>query len=510
MLSHGPKFSSEESMRNQEKAVEAEFKYEELQHSSLIGIITFDKEFIIQKANSASAKILKRKSKDFIGKHFSDYIAQQYKKSFDSYLKKIQSTKTRQDHTFQLKKEDGRDLYIILESFPIINARNEIDSIRSIIIDITEQKNSDLKHQTELIKNAVESMLDPFVILTPERDEYDRIIDFVYTYVNSEAEKANNLSREDTIGKRLTELFPNFIGSNMFNNFIKVAETGEPIMKEGVYMEFAAKHQTIKGIFHTRINRLNDEIIVTYRDITEKSNAEVKLNALISELERSNKELEQFAYVASHDLQEPLRMVTQFTKLLSERYKDKSDPKSEEYISFILDGANRMIVLLKDLLKYARVSSQAKPFEITDVNKVLAEVLTDLNLLISDSKAEINVSSLPKLMADPVQMRQLFQNLIENAIKFRNESKLVINISVEKKMKDWVFSVSDNGIGIDPRFSESIFMIFQRLHDREKYAGSGVGLAICKRIVERHNGRIWVESEEGKGSTFYFTIPVNS
>ncbi|MGE5410653.1 MAG: sensor histidine kinase [Clostridiales bacterium] len=274
-------------------------------------------------------------------------------------------------------------------------------------------------------------------------------------------------------------------------------------------MEFANKHQTIKGIFHTRINKLDNGIIVTYRDITENKNAEEKINSMMIELARSNRELDQFTHIVSHDLQEPLRVVSQFTRLLVDKNKGKLTSQSEEYASFILDGITRMNLLLVDLLKYARLTSMANPFEETDLNKVVSDVLHDLTLQINDNNTEIIVNPLPTIMADPIQMRQLFQNLIGNAIKFNSERNSWIKISAQKRNNEWLFSVSDNGIGIDPQFSERIFLIFQRLNEREKYDGSGIGLTICKKITERHGGHIWVESELGKGSTFYFSIPVN-
>jgi PAS domain S-box-containing protein len=501
-------FQYSDYMENQRKQDEAELKYAELQHSSLVGIIVFDTEFIIQQTNPTASKILKRKSKDLIGKPFREFIHPKYRSSFDSYIKRVQKTKKRQDHTFQLRNEKGMDLYVILESIPFLSERNQIESVHCIIVDFTAQKLYDLKQQTELVHLAVENMLDPFVILTADRDESNKIIDFIYIYVNKEAEKANNLRREDTIGKRLLDVFPNFRDSNMFQEYVNVCETGKPVMKEGVYMEFANKYQTIKGIFHTRINKLDEGIIVTYRDITETKNAEEKIDAMMKELARSNRELEQFAQIVSHDLQEPLRTVNQFTKLLLEKNKAQFNTQSQEFASFISDGTNRMALLLRDLLKYARLTSQAKPFEEVDFNKVVADVLQDLSLQIKENKTEINVDPMPTLKADPVQMRQLLQNLIENAIKFKNERKSIIKVSALNRVNEWLFSVSDNGIGIDPQFSDRIFLVFQRLNEREKYEGSGLGLAICKKIIERHNGRIWVESEEGNGSTFYFTIPM--
>lgn len=225
------------------------------------------------------------------------------------------------------------------------------------------------------------------------------------------------------------------------------------------------------------------------------------------EIKRLNGEIQQLTYVASHDLQEPLRMVSTFTKLLEKNYKDKLDDKAKEYIFFASDGALRMQALIEDLLLYSRVGTKGKPFEPTDCNEVINKTLSYLQILIKEKNAKISYEHLPNVNADYSQFIQLFQNLITNAIKF-NENKIPeIKIQATQKDKEWLFSVSDNGIGIDKQFSERVFLMFQRLHTYKEYPGTGIGLAICKKIVERHGGKIWVESEIGKGSIFYFTIP---
>jgi light-regulated signal transduction histidine kinase (bacteriophytochrome) len=244
------------------------------------------------------------------------------------------------------------------------------------------------------------------------------------------------------------------------------------------------------------------------RAITEQRLAEEKLKKTLQDLEHSNKELEQFAYVASHDLQEPLRMVSSYTQLLERRYKDKLDADAKEFIAYAVDGANRMQRLIQDLLAYSRVSSRGSPLTPADCNAVLGQVRINLSVAIEENNARVTHDELPIVMADETQLVQVFQNLIGNAIKFCSEEPPRIYVSAEKNEKEWIFSVRDNGMGIDPQYHERIFVIFQRLQGKGEYPGTGIGLAICKRIIERHGGRIWVESEPGKGSTFYFTIPV--
>lgn len=227
----------------------------------------------------------------------------------------------------------------------------------------------------------------------------------------------------------------------------------------------------------------------------------------VRELARSNEDLEQFAYVASHDLQEPLRMVASYTQLLGLRYKGRLDNDADDFINFAVDGVYRMQMLINDLLAYSRVETRGKDFEKISVEEVLDRVLINLNLIIDEQGAIITRDPLPVLMADGQQLVQLFQNLLANAIKFHGPNPPEIHISVQMEDSEWVFAVNDNGIGIEAIHFERIFNIFNRLHTKEEYPGTGIGLAVCKKIVARHGGRIWVESEVGRGATFYFTIP---
>jgi signal transduction histidine kinase len=236
------------------------------------------------------------------------------------------------------------------------------------------------------------------------------------------------------------------------------------------------------------------------QEITERKRAE---EALI----RSNEALQQFAYIASHDLQEPLRMIAGYVGLLERRYRDKLDDNANEFIDFVVDGAKRMQRMINDLLLFSRVDTKAKSFEKTEGRVIIEQVLANLQATIEEKDAEITSDTLPVIYVDSSQIAQVFQNLISNAIKFHGDASPKVHISAEEKEGEWYFSIKDNGIGIEEEYMNKIFVMFRRLHGRGEYPGSGIGLTICKRIIERHGGRIWVESNPDNGSTFYFTIP---
>jgi signal transduction histidine kinase len=261
------------------------------------------------------------------------------------------------------------------------------------------------------------------------------------------------------------------------------------------------------GLLAQRFNAMVAQLEATTVSKEELERAHNTLLRRSQELSRSNIELDQFASVVSHDLQEPLRMITAYVRLLQAQYGAKLDKEADEFIGYAVDGANRMQGLINDLLTYSRVGTRGKEFAATDLNEVLARTLLNLKAAIDESGARITYDDLPVVFGDEFQLGQLLQNLIGNAIKYRREIPVRIHISCQRAGDSWRFAVKDNGIGIDPVYAERIFVIFQRLHTRQEYPGSGIGLAICKKIVERHRGQIGVESEPGKGSSFYFTLP---
>ncbi|MGB9978223.1 PAS domain S-box protein [Methanobacterium sp.] len=328
---------------------------------------------------------------------------------------------------------------------------------------------------------------------------------------NHGAERLYGYNKEEAIGKVSHELLKTKHPIE-FNKFIDILThekmwSGEVIhtTKQGKNIIVESRQQLIQE------TNGNNIVIETNRNITKRKKAEKKLNKTIKELERSNKELESFAYITSHDLQEPLRTIASFAQLIKRRYKGKLDPDADEFIDFMVDSASRMKEMILGLLDYSRVGTRGHEFTEFPAKTALNYALNNLGSAISEANAEITSDPLPVIFADEDQIIRVFQNLVGNAIKFRKEEvKPKIHISVKKKDNEYVFSVSDNGIGLEEQYSDKIFEVFKRLHAIGEYQGAGIGLAVVKRIIGRHGGRIWVESELGKGSTFYFMIPVTN
>ena len=322
--------------------------------------------------------------------------------------------------------------------------------------------------------------------------------------VNRETERLFGYSRNELLGQpiellvphRLRERHPGLRTAFYAHPQTRAMGVGRDlygVRKDGAEMPVEIglnRMETDEGLF----------VLASVVDITERKRAE-------NELRRSNIELERFAYVASHDLLEPLRMVSSYVQLLGKRYKGKLDADADEFIGYALDGALRMQRLIEDLLAYSRVGTRGAAFVPTDANEVLETALESLKLAVDESRASVTHDPLPIVQGDPGQLEHLFLNLIANALKFRGSQPPRVHISATRSDSAWRFSVRDNGIGIATQYFERIFVMFQRLHGRQDYPGTGIGLAIAKKIVERHGGRIWVESEPGRGATFLFTLP---
>ncbi len=404
---------------------------------------------------------------------------------------------TGQPHNWEVTTPDGSiiDVY----NFPFTDVDGS-PLILEMNIDITERKKAEEKIQ--ILANAVESSDDAIVT---------QALDGIIISWNNGAEQVYGYSSEEVQGKNVSILEPNnrkgeikqLIEKTKHSEKVQRYETLR-LKKDGTVINASV---TLSPVYDASGKFVAVSCIS--RDISESKKAEEILKSKLEELARSNAELEQFAYVSSHDLQEPLRMISSYLQLLQRRYEGNIDEKADKYIHFAVDGAFRMQNLINDLLEFSRVTTRAGEPEPTDSEFVLNQVLSNLELYIRENKATISHDPLPDVMADSTQLAQVFQNLIANGIKFHSEEAPKIRISAEKKEKEWVFSVQDNGIGIDPQYSEKIFEVFKRLHNKEAYPGTGIGLAVCKKIVERHGGHIWVESELGKGSTFYFTLPIN-
>jgi PAS domain S-box-containing protein len=416
--------------------------------------------------------------------------------------------KTGKSHFWEWTGPNGRNYDIY--DYPFTDAEGA-PLIMEIGIDVTAHKQTQkaLRSASLYSRSLLEASLDPLVTISPE----GKITD-----VNEATTKVTGIARDQLVGTDFSSYFtePEKARESYQQVFAKGFVTDYPLtihhqdgrLTDVLYNASVYKdtHGNVLGVF------------AAARDITERKRIEAELARHREHLEelvlqrtealaRSNRDLEQFAYVASHDLQEPLRAVAGFAGLLQQRYQGKLDEKADSYISLAIDGATRMQTLIGDLLSYSRVGTKGKAMEPTDARRSVQDALTNLQASIGESGAVIQVDPLPTVWADAVQLTQLFQNLIANAIKFHSDRPPEIQVGARREQDAWRFWVRDNGIGIEPQYAERIFLIFQRLHTRKTYPGTGIGLAICKKIVECYRGSIWVESQPGQGSTFYFTLP---
>lgn len=352
-------------------------------------------------------------------------------------------------------------------------------------------------------ESECESILDAMVDGLSIHD-----LDFNIVRVNKALADMLGVTKQDLMGRKCYEIFHGLSGPIINCPHARAIQTKKPayLRLEEPYLGRKVFRVSSTPLFDAGGNVTGT--VHNVRDITYQESLAQSKRQATEELRRSNEELEEFAYVASHDMQEPLRTVSSYVQLLERRYADKLDSDARDFIAFAADGAARMQAMISDLSAYSRIGRREREFLPTDFEKALSEALANLESAIMESNAEVTIGPLPVIVADSSQITVLFQNLVGNAIKFRQEGVTPrVHVSAEKQGEKWVFSVSDNGIGIDPKNFDRIFVIFQQLHPPDTYPGTGIGLAICKRIVERHGGSIWVESDPGKGTTFYFAIP---
>jgi PAS domain S-box-containing protein len=401
------------------------------------------------------------------------------------------------------RRKDGTEFPIEIMLSPLESAEGIL--ITAAIRDITERKQVEdaLRHNEERFRLIVSNVKDYAHIML---DTEGLIVSW-----NQGAERIKGYRAEEIIGQH----FSRFYGAEDLRNGVpalelkQATETGR-FEGEG----WRVRKDGSRFLANIVITALRDEkgrlrgFGKITRDITERRQAEEALMKTMAELKRSNEELGQFAYVASHDLQEPLRMVASYTQLLAQRYKGRLDSDADEFIGFAADGCNRMQRLIQDLLSYSRAGTNVGTLRKISVERTLEEAITNLQVTTKESGAVVTHDSLPAIVTDDAQLLQLFQNLIGNAIKYHGAEAPRVHVSATNKAgHEWIFSVRDNGLGIEPQYFERIFILFQRLHGQKEFEGTGIGLAMCKKIVDRLGGRIWVESEPNKGSTFYFALP---
>lgn len=493
---------------------ESEEKWRIITENSAEYISTVDLDGIIQFVNR-TVSIPKEK---VIGTLYYSYFSDKFKRVIKDCFERVQNTRKLDSYyTEYINPKDGNVLSFEAHVGPIIKSDNIIGFVISSL-DITERKKAEdaLRESEQRYRTITEYSNDMIWTLDTEGN---------FLFFNRRSEILSGYKLEDLKGKHFSPLI---IEKDLpkVNDVLYNVLHGQPQQYEFTFKNKYNKYITLS--VNTAPIYSKGRIIGTVsfcRDITQNKRSEEKIKKTAEELKRSNKELEQFAYIASHDLQEPLRSVYGFTELLKRRYKGKLDNEADEFIEYIVTGTKRMQQMIDDLLSLSRVGIRGKEFKPTNTADILKIVLENLHDLIKKNQSIITYDDMPTIIGDETQLIQLFQNLIDNAIKFRRKEIIPeVHISTTLSTKqdngnrqdngtrqegdEWIFSVRDNGIGIDHKDFDKLFTAFHRLHSREKYPGTGIGLATCKKIVERHKGKIWLESKLGEGSIFYFTIPV--
>ncbi|RQG97864.1 PAS domain-containing protein [Natrarchaeobius chitinivorans] len=392
------------------------------------------------------------------------------------------------NHISGVSRPDGERVWISVNGAPVYDDRGEIDSVVFATEDVTDR--FERERQLERYETVVETAHDGIYVLDEERR---------FELVNESFADLTPFSRAELRGQHASTVFGDEFASTEAEQWKRATPDDPPSFEETIAAG-PNETRTVENRFVILDDGSGEKRVGVLRDVTERNEYKRKL-------EESNERLEQFAYAASHDLQEPLRMVTSYLQLLERRYGDELDEDAGEFIDYAVDGAERMREMIDGLLEYARVETQGDPFEPVELNEVLDDVRTDLQLQIERSDARIEADSLPQISGDRGQLRQVFQNVLSNAIEYSGDEPPRVTVSAERDGSRWRVSIHDEGVGIDPDETDRVFEVFQRLHSHDESEGTGIGLALCRRIVERHGGEIWLESEPGEGSTFSFTLP---
>jgi len=507
---------AEELRRVQLDLAESRDQYLDLYEFAPIGYLTLTDKAMISRANLTLSVLLGVDRSNLVNTPFRRWVVHEDLETWNRYFTNLLQSEKKLTATLVLKRGDGETFPARLESIRLTDLEGGLTKVRVAISDISEITKTEkaLRTSEERLRLAEEAQVaseipyrrlfetaqDGILILDADTGQIVEVNPFLITMLG--------FSRDQFLGKKLWEigLFKDIVANK--ENFEEL-QRKEYVRYEDMPIE-TADGQRIAVEFLSNVYTVNNKKVIqcNIRDISVRKKLEEDLVVKAAELARSNVELQQFAYIASHDLQEPLRAISGFTELLVKRYHGKIDEKADTYIDFITEGTTRMQQMIQDLLSYSRVQTQVHEFVSIDSNTSLDLALSDLQVATKEHNAVITNDPLPSIFADQEQITKMFQNLIGNAIKF-HKPDVVPNIHISSKQdgNNWIFSVSDNGIGIDQEYADRIFKIFQRLHTRGEYPGTGIGLAICKRIAEQHGGTIWIESVPGSGSTFYFTIP---
>ena len=497
-------------------------------------MVTISPEGKVTDVNEATETATGVPRSRLIGTDFSGYFTQP-DLARDGYRRVLSEGLVR-DYPLTIRHASGGTMDVLYNAVVYKSEAGAVQGIFAAARDVTERRRAEAElekyrhHLEELVQQrtdqleAANSQLQALfdvanvgILLLDKRGAVKRVNSTLSRWIgkdlptNGERQPGDILGCVHAVGGQGTcGTTAHCAGCPIRNAFESVLRTGQPVhdveteailsadgKEERLWLEVSADPVTLGGKRHA---------ILAMSNITVRKRAEDNLKLTAEQLARSNEELEQFAYVASHDLQEPLRVVTGYVQLIERKYKDRLDADANQFFFFIVDGVARMQQLITDLLNYSRVGTRAAAFRRVNMQAVLDQALANLKPVIAESGATVTHDSLPTVEGDETQLVQVFQNLIGNGIKFHGDESPRIGVSVRRNGAGWEFAVRDNGIGIDKQYWEQIFVIFQRLHTRQKYAGTGIGLAICKRIIERHRGRIWLDSEPGRGTTFYFTL----